>query len=123
DNVECGATNLSYSNFIKDSPEVLTRYFTAPVRVGLVQRAVRVHKLEIAWQEHGELDLRFQLEAVIARMMDAPESGYNLTTIAGSSVATFNDAMQKLDALHDRLQVFFPTLLSDHAKNEWGYHG
>jgi len=123
-NPQFGAVNMSYANFLQVDPSTnaLEQYFAPAAQVGLTTNARRLHKVEIAWQDDGGVDLRFRLERVGIQWGNERKDGYNLTTVAGSAVASDTDAEDRLCLVHDRLQGFFKTLISDRAKIEWGYH-
>lgn len=118
-----GAVNMSYTNFLQldGSAETLRRYFSKDAHVGLVSDAPSLHKIEVAWKGHDDVDLRFRLEKVGIQWGNERRDGFGLTTVAGSAVASGSDAESKLALAHARLQTFFEGLISDHAKKEWGY--
>ena len=84
--------------------------------------AEQVQKLEAAWSEAGNLDLRLAIEQASAKLQGEITEGFKLTTAAGRRLAEAEDPRSNLDNLHDSLQGFFESLISDHAKNEWGFH-
>lgn len=113
--------NMSYVNFIdvKDPATVLKRYFSDLVQIKATENAERIHQVELSWREDG-VDLRFRLQHVEAKVGDQVKDGFQLTTIAGMDVSgQQDDPKQKLEAVHDRLQELFFSLLSDHAREEW----
>jgi len=123
-NVPFGAVNMSYTNFLQReaTPDVLFRYFSDKAHVKLLKQAVLFHMYEISWQDSNEVDLRLRLERVAFQIGDEKQDGYNLTTIAGKAVSSFDEAMENLDHVHGQLNEFFDKLISDDAKKEWGYH-
>ena len=116
------AVNMSYVNFLKtdDAAGVLKTYFSRLAQVQATERAAHIHKVEFSWREHDGTDLRFRLEKVTAQVGDEAIDGYRLTTIAGIRLTQpSDDSNEKLEHVHDRLQVFFRDLISEQAKKEW----
>ncbi|MGH8520290.1 MAG: hypothetical protein ACREU9_02350 [Gammaproteobacteria bacterium] len=114
-------TNMSYVNFWAMSPSepVLAKYFSELVHVRAAVNSQALHKLEASWRERDDVDLRFTLEQVTAKMEERDVEGFRLTTAAGQRLAASANPQEKLDFLHDRLQIFFREVLSEHAKTEW----
>lgn len=115
--------NMSYVNFIpvSDSASVLKDYFSDQAQLPGMDKARQVRKLEAAWTEDDELDLRFAIEQATARLGDSVKQGYQLTTAAGLKLKESRDAKVALERVHDALQVFFLSLISDRAKREWKF--
>jgi len=112
--------NMSYLNFIRVTGDgVLPKYFSKLVQVAATQNARQLHKLEVSWQEQNLVDLRFNLEHVRLNIGAETVDGYSLTTAAGLQVAAPSEPRDALEDVHDRLQVFFSELISNHAKSEW----
>ncbi|MCH8806692.1 MAG: hypothetical protein IH986_11460 [Planctomycetes bacterium] len=113
--------NMSYVNFLpsSDAESVLKTYFSDQVQVGAMGSARRVRKLEASWSESDDLDVRFAIEQVTARLADSVTEGYRLTTAAGLRLAESLDAKSALEKIHEVLQEFFLVLINDHAKKEW----
>lgn len=113
--------NMSYVNFLAighDEP-VIERYFSELAQLKLTQDARQIHKFEVSWGESEAADLRYNLEQVTAQVDDQSVEGYRLTTAAGVKLAEGEDAKDALGQVHDRLQLFFQSLISDYAKGEW----
>lgn len=116
------AVNISYANFIRTESAggVLQKYFSPLVQVEATKGAKEIHKVEFAWREENDVDLRFRLESVAAAEGDKTVPGYRLITIAGSKLPADSDnASEALTRLHDRLQYFFRDLISEDARTEW----
>ena len=115
--------NMSYVNFIpvSDPATVLKDYFSGQAQLQAMDEARQVRKLEAAWTEDDELDLRFAIEQAAARLGDSPEQGYRLTTAGGLRLKEAKDPKSGLERVHDALQQFFLRLISDRAKEEWGF--
>ena len=113
--------NMSYVNFVRvaETDNVLQTYLSERAQVGAAANARRIHKVEVSWQETESVDLRFNLERVTAQGGDESVEGYRLTTAAGTHLGDAQKEKQGLDAIHDRLQTFFVSLISDRAKTEW----
>jgi len=113
--------NMSYVNFVRvaESDNVLTSYLSDLAQVEAAANARRIHKVEVSWQESESVDLRFNLERVTAQIGDESVEGYRLTTAAGMHLGDAQKAKEGLDDIHDRLQTFFLSLISDRAKTEW----
>ncbi len=113
--------NMSYVNFIpaSDSAGVLKTYFSEKVHLRAMDKARQVRKLEAAWGEGDDLDVRFAIEQAAANLADGVTQGYRLTTAAGLRLGEALDAKSGLEKVHDVLQEFFLELISTHAKNEW----
>jgi uncharacterized protein (TIGR04255 family) len=113
--------NMSYVNFLKipHSAPVLSRYFSDVARVKATDGANQIHKVEVAWREHDSVDLRYNVEQVTAKVADQEVQGYRLTTAAGVKLPATAEATSALDAVHDRLQLFFRDVISDDAREEW----
>ena len=114
-------TNMSYVNFLTMSPSepVLAKYFSELVHVRAAENSQALYKLEASWRERDDVDLRFTLEQVTAKMDERDVEGFRLTTAAGQRLAASANPQETLDSLHDRLQIFFRDVLSEHAKTEW----
>jgi len=114
--------NMSYVNFldVDDMGGVLKRYFSDLAHIKATADAKQIHKVEASWRERDDVDLRFHLEKVTAQLADQTMEGYRLTTIAGARLLKADDdAKDRLEYVHSRLQSFFRDLISDHAKAEW----
>lgn len=113
--------NMSYVNFLPSSEagSILKTYFSDQVQVGAMDSAHRIRKLEASWSESEDLDVRFAVEQVTARLADSVTEGYRLTTAAGLRLAESLDAKSALEKIHDVLQVFFLKLINEHAEKEW----
>jgi len=113
--------NMSYVNFIRarDPAAILKTYFSNDMQVRALDKAGQIRKLEAAWSQGDELDVRFSLEQGAAKFPDRVEQGYRLTTAAGLRLGESVDAKTGLERVHSALQQFFLTLISDHAKKEW----
>ncbi len=113
--------NMSYVNFLTMSPSepVLTKYFSDLVHVRAAENSQALYKVEASWRERDDVDLLFTLEQVTAKMDERDVEGFRLTTAAGQRLAASTDPKEKLDTLHDRLQIFFRDVLSEDAKAEW----
>jgi uncharacterized protein (TIGR04255 family) len=125
DSLPIAVVNMSYVNFIPvtDFSSVLGDYFSPLVHVRATENAEEIRKLEVSWREN-EVDLRFHLEKVSATIGENTVDGCRLTTIAGMRVPIPDgDEAKTLEEVHDRLQVFFRDVISDHAKREWRLKG
>ena len=113
--------NMSYVNFIPtpDPPSVLKTYFNEEARLQVMDEAHQVRKLEAAWSKGDDVDVRFAVEQVEARLPGGVTQGYRFTTAAGLRLAESVDAKSGLEKIHDELQVFFLRLISKQAKAEW----
>lgn len=113
--------NMSYVNFIPSTEAAgfLRTYFSDRVQLGAMDHAEQIRKLEAAWCDGDDLDLRFAIEQAAAKMPSGVTPGYRLTTAAGLRLGESNDAKQGLDRVHTALQDFFLKLISEDAKTEW----
>ncbi|HUU85856.1 MAG TPA: hypothetical protein VM243_20350 [Phycisphaerae bacterium] len=113
--------NMSYVNFlgVGHSEPVLARYFSDLAQIKAAKDARQIHKVEVSWRESESVDLRYNLEQVTAQVGDETVEGYRITTAAGSRLAEGTEPKQALVQVHQRLQVFFRSLISDYAKEEW----
>ncbi|MEW6249311.1 MAG: hypothetical protein AB1716_01590 [Planctomycetota bacterium] len=113
--------NMSYVNFIRapHAVPILSRYFSDKLHVAAARDAKALHKLEVAWREQADTDLRVDLAQVGARVGDQTVEGFQLTTVAGLRLNPGTSLEAALDQVHARLQTFFRDLLSDSAKVEW----
>jgi len=113
--------NMSYVNFIptSDPARVLATYFSPESHLSLMRNVRQVRKLEAAWGEDEDLDVRFSLEQAAANFSDRVALGYRLTTIAGLRLGGSLDPGSGLERVHDALQEFFNKLISPEAKKEW----
>lgn len=114
--------NMSYVNFIptSDPTDVLTRYFSKDARLNLMDGSRKIGKLEAAWSEEDEIDVRFVIEQAAAKLPEGVTQGYRLTTAGGLRLGQSPKAKSGLQKVHDRLQEFFLQLISDEAQREWG---
>jgi hypothetical protein len=112
---------MSYVNFIpaSDPAAVLKTYFSSDAQLPAMDKARQVRKLEAAWSEGDDLDVRFALEQAAAKLPDGVTQGFRLTTAAGLRLGESMDAKSGLEKVHDALQEFFFGLISPHAKKEW----
>ncbi|MHC4696881.1 MAG: TIGR04255 family protein [Planctomycetota bacterium] len=113
--------NMSYVNFIpsSDPASIVKTYFSDEAQLQAMRNARQVRKLEAAWTEDDDLDVRFALEQATAKLPDRVSQGYRLTTAAGLRLAPSTDAKSGLAKIHDRLQIFFLKLISKQARDEW----
>ncbi|MEK7730533.1 MAG: TIGR04255 family protein [Planctomycetota bacterium] len=113
--------NMSYVNFIPvpDPAAVLRTYFSEAAQLRAMDKAQQIRKLEAAWSEGDDLDVRFALEQAAAKLPDGIAQGYRLTTAAGLRLGESLDAKSGLEKVHDVLQEFFMKLISPEAKTEW----
>ncbi len=116
-----GVVNMSYVNFIPeaDSAIFLKTYFSAEAQLRAMDRARQVRKLEAAWSESDDFDVRFAIEQTAAKFPDHTAQGFRLTTAAGLRLGEAVDAKSGLEKVHDVLQEFFLGIISTHAKKEW----
>lgn len=115
--------NMSYVNFIpaSNAPPTPTTYFSKEAHLRIMGNARHVRKLEAAWAEDEDLDVRFALEQAATKFTDRVEQGHRLTTAAGLRLTPSVDAQSGLDKVHNKLQEFFLELISDEAKKEWRF--
>lgn len=113
--------NMSYVNFIPslNTATFLKTYFSKESQLGAMKNAVQVRKLEAAWSENDDLDVRFAVEQGAAKLPDGVTSGYRLTTAAGLRLGESVTAKSGLEEVHNALQRFFLELISEQAKREW----
>jgi len=113
--------NMSYVNFIptSDPASVVKTYFSQAAQMRALDNAREVRKLEAAWCEGNELDVRFSLEQAAAKLPDGLKPGFRLTTAAGLRLGESVDAKSGLENVHDVLQEFFLKLISQQARDEW----
>lgn len=113
--------NMSYVNFIpvSDPAAVLKTYFSDEAQLGAMARARQVRKLEAAWSEVDDVDVRYAVEQAAAKLPDGVTQGYRLTTAAGLRLGESTDAKSGLEKIHRTLQEFFLKLISERAKSEW----
>lgn len=116
-----GVVNMSYVNFVpvSDSATFLKTYFSAEAQLRAMDRAREVRKLEAAWSEGDDFDVRFAIEQAAAKLPDRVAQGYRLTTAAGLRLGESLDPKSGLEKVHDVLQKFFLVLISAQAKKEW----
>lgn len=116
-------TNMSYVNFLAIGHEerILDLYFSRLIQVEAVKNASRVRKLEVSWQERDGVDLRVSLDQASMKQPGTEIQGFQLTTAAGLKLCSggSSDPKAGLDSVHDRLQIFFDSLISEKAKQEW----
>lgn len=120
--ITVSAVNLSYINFIEpnESAAAPLEYFSRLVQTEATKDAKELHKIELAWRRQDDVDLRFQLEHVNAKLLGESRPGFRLTTIAGKMLPTPpQDFSAPLSEVHNELQLFFNELLSAKAKAEW----
>jgi len=112
--------NMSYVNFLPQAdPTSIRSYLSARAYLPAFQNARQIRKHEASWSEEEGLDVRFALEQVTAKLGTQLSEGYRLTTAAGLRLAESVDAKSGLDRVHDVLQGFFLSLISDKATREW----
>lgn len=118
--------NMSYTNFVKTSDasvsQFLDRYFLAGVRPAILEPSDTFHTLNISWRRSDETDLRLVIErGEIPRTPITAEDGYKILTVAGRRFPENVEPKTFVQSVHDHLQELFRSILSDHAKVEWGY--
>lgn len=120
--LKCSAVNISYTNFlqIESSPEVLGKLFSKRIDFSIMKDGSQFQKMEVAWQDSKGTDTRLRIERVTAESEGQVIKGCVLTTIAGTGVQDLAKAEQALDGVHQHLQGFFLSIISDAAKAEWG---
>lgn len=112
--------NMSYVNFLSQSdPESVRAYLSDRAELRAMSEARKIRKLEAAWSKTEDLDVRFALEQVTAKLGGGIKDGYRLTTAAGIRLAESLDAKSALERVHETLQDFFLELISEYARNEW----
>lgn len=117
------ALNMSYTNEPKlesrSSEDSVCRFISPTfVPTGLQSRK-EFHQLELAWRDDDGTDLRLLVQS-IQRRSEEPDLRLRLHTVAGRFLEG-RDVLENLDAVHDRLQTFFKELITQEAKQEWGY--
>lgn len=116
--------NMLYVNFIKTESadgECVSSYLSEIVRPPAIVNAERVQQTLGAWRDKDGIDVRFELRHATATINDNAADGFRLMTAAGIMLPEGADHAQQVDRVHDRLQVLFRDIISDHAKSEWGY--
>jgi len=115
--------NMSYVNFVASSDPAgfLKTYFSEESQLPAMAEAQQVRKLEAAWSEADDIDVRFAVDQAAAKLPDGVTPGYRLTTAAGLRLGESLDAKAGMDKVHDTLQWFFLRLISQQAKTEWIY--
>ena len=113
--------NMSYINFVpsSDAAAFLRTYLSKESQLRAMDNAQQVRKLEAAWTEGDDLDVRFAVEQATANLPDGPTSGFRFTTAAGLRLKESVDAKSGLEKVHATLQEFFLKLISEDAKSEW----
>ena len=111
--------NMTYVNFIRvENPRP---YLKDVHLTGTTIRAKTVQEQIVAWQAQNGVDLRFEVRSAERTAGAEREGGYLLTTAAGRKLDPEDDAFARLDDVHYELQVLFADLISDRAKDEWGF--
>lgn len=113
--------NMSYVNFVEsdDPGDFVNAYFSDAAQLQLMAGAKQIRKLEAAWSELEDLDMRFAIEQASAKFPDSVKSGFRLTTAAGLRIGESLNAKDGLEEVHASLQTFFLKLISKRAKKEW----
>jgi len=117
--LQTALANMTYVNFIRiDDPRpYLKDEYSTRATIG----AKAVQEQVVAWQTQNGIDLRFEIRGAELIGGIQKSVGYVLTTAAGRKLDTEVDPIPTLDAVHTELQVLFANLISDRAKDEWGF--
>jgi len=111
--------NMTYVNFIRvENPRP---YLKDEHLTGTTIGAKTVQEQIVAWQAQNGVDLRFEVRGAERTAGAEREGGYLLTTAAGRRLDPGDNTFARLDDVHDELQVLFADLISDRAKDEWGF--
>lgn len=113
--------NMDYANFIeaRDSATVLHDYFSDKMEVKALEGAQEAQHVEVAWRGADGVDLRFKLNAATTQFGQEKRTGFRLLTAAGVLLEESHDRREALANIHERLQVFFKSVISDRAEREW----
>ena len=118
-------SNMQYANFVLAEPSasgILDRYFGPSIRPTRVPADAQFHGVNLSWKENGH-DLRLIVERAEAAVQSEPRLGFLVTTAAGCPHEPSQFPSAEITRLHDQLQELFLGIISDHAKEEWGYAG
>ncbi|MDE2125231.1 MAG: TIGR04255 family protein [Armatimonadetes bacterium] len=132
--LEIGIVNITYANLIippqsSDPTQEALRYFQPGV-VPHMAADKPLHALSLDWHESEGHDFRITLqewptqvpllqEDGSSAMVDRP--AFVITTTAGTLVGGGGSQWSDLARMHDVIQPFFLSLLSERALEEWGY--
>ena len=117
--LQTALANMAYVNFIRiDDPRP---YLEEKHRTYATIRAKAVQEQVVAWQAPDGIDLRYEIRGAERTEGTEKSVGFVLTTAAGRKLDTADDPIPTLDAVHAELQVLFADLISDRAKEEWGF--
>lgn len=122
--VDFTACNMAYTNFIAaDDPagEVVSKYVSGDwIPTGLGEESP-ISSLSFGWHRADDSDLRVSLQHVTIQHKDVSARGYHFTTVAGRYVQGNENIQTAVEINHQVLNEFFPTLITDAAKEEWGF--
>ena len=130
--------NITYTNLLAPPPSADASSWLVGLFVPEVLPAIMaggsVHDLNMSWHRKDEAaDIRVTIQPVQIAIADSNAPGdaapqyraaFSLSTVAGCVVGDSASLTERLDSLHSLLQEVFLSLVSDRARNEWGFtHG
>jgi uncharacterized protein (TIGR04255 family) len=128
--------NMTYTNLILPPPsEEPTQYVSGLINVHFWPTAIErkpLHDLNLSWRGAQDLDLRLMLQKVTIPIPKVLGDGttttenreaFALRTVAGTHSTAPDNPIMDLDRMHEALQEFFASVITDRARKEWGYAG
>lgn len=118
------AINMAYVDLVPCESQPTSEFVASYFAEGLLPTRLlgdgAFHESVASWREaDSQVDLRLHLRAL--RALGGKGSGFSLTTVAGRRVTVCDWPADALELIHEKLEMMFPDLLSQKAKNEWGF--
>ncbi len=115
--------NITYGNFLRGerSTTDLLAYFDRRSIPELLADALLVQNYEAGWKTGSGIDRRLVLNLASVIGPTGPLAGHLIRTVAGDRIREAEPWRGLIDRLHDDLQQFFGSVISERAKTEWGY--
>lgn len=127
-------TNMTYTNLLVPSPSedasAYVRRFLKADLLPVPTASKKVHDVNVGWSESDDVDLRYTIQMTDVHRPAVSQDGAItdelrraclLTTTAGTFVTNSATYIEDLDRMHNALQMFFKSIVTEHALKEWGY--
>ncbi|MEW6278847.1 MAG: TIGR04255 family protein [Candidatus Eremiobacterota bacterium] len=122
------AANMSYRDFVRTdqapTAQVIRTYLRSEAIPELQPSDCRFHETNLSWKTAHGTDLRLHIQGIAGVTGIYPaDNGFALTSIAGRLVEPIEWPGILFEELHAELLDLFDSVITKHAREEWGYAG
>lgn len=118
------ALNISYRDFVAtpEAPRVqdVLHYLRECAVPALPESSARFHESGLSWRNSRETDLRLAIQG-ISPGGPGQQSGFSLTSVGGRLIPAMEWPETIFEEVHEDLLELFEGILTDNAREEWGY--